>query len=430
MSRSVQLAALLAALVLPTSAVASHGAVTLFESDSALGTALARDASGRILVGGDTGAGSGFGLVRLSASGKLDKHFGSRGIAKVHVGKSDFNDLTSVLPLPDGRILISGTVGTDNSTNGGFGTLFGVARLTGAGKLDTSFGEAGTKRFTLMAQQDNAMWSTLMPDGTVLIGGDSGDGATIYACSASFDTDFNQNPAFTPGCGVPPGVANGAYFGAALPDTGGTAVLSIGGDTTFAGATSPPAFGIGRITASGAADPSFGTNGSTVTSFPGNRRDGALMGKRPLVARPGGWIVGGTTGTQFGFVGFTSSGAIDPSFGSGGKLQVNPDGKNSRDVMLDLVPIGGNRFVAVGQGSRGLELACIDAGGKLVRSFGRHGVETLTPAQLGIGDLAQIDDALAVPGGKIVITGATHIQHYAMLVLRITSSGKLDRSFG
>src|SRR4051794_25003547 len=125
--RCLLLAGLGCLLPAPAAAAAPGGAEVLFPAYSTLGTALARDAGGRILVGGDTGAGSGFAVVRLSPRGRLDRSFGTGGIARIAIGKSDFGDLTSVLALPDGRILASGTVGADGSQNGGYGSLVGTA---------------------------------------------------------------------------------------------------------------------------------------------------------------------------------------------------------------------------------------------------------------------------------------------------------------
>lgn len=418
-------------------AAARPHAELLFPQFSTIGTVITRDPAGRLLVGGDYSAGVGYAITRLTPKGKLDRSFGSHGITRVKIGKSDFGDLTSVAVLPGGRILLNGTVGTDGSQQNGFGTLFGVARLTPKGKLDKGFQGSGSIRFTLGQGMDDGMWITPLPDGRVLAGGDSGDGGTIFACAASFDADFNQTPGFAPLCVEPKGAGGAAYFGAAAPDAGGSAVVSVGG-MAAGGAGRTPLFGIGRVTSAGQADSGFGDGGFTTTDFGAPAHDGAQQGRRPLVARPGGWIVGGTTASDFGLVGFTSAGALDPSFGRGGKVELNVDGNKTRDVLTDLVPLRGGRFLAVGQtelrsaraGSK-LLLAAVTADGKPVSSFGKHGRESLDAAALGVPTIAQIDGAVALPDGSVAIVGASHVDNfhgrpaYLMMVLRVKPNGRL-----
>src|SRR4051812_34518333 len=119
----------LAVAVSASAAHATGGAQLLFQSKRALGTAITRQADGKLIVGGDTGSGSRYAVVRLSKTGTLDKKFGSKGITEIPISKQDFGDLTQVAVQSNGDILATGTAGAEGSMNRGAGSLFGIARL-------------------------------------------------------------------------------------------------------------------------------------------------------------------------------------------------------------------------------------------------------------------------------------------------------------
>ena len=112
--------------------------------------ALERDAQGRILVGGELGAGDLRGvLYRLLPNGEADPSF--------NTVRAD-GRITSVLELPDSKLLVAGYFSTINGAS-----RPGIARLSSTGELDPAF-----------APTTDGVWHeavALMPDGDYFAGG-------------------------------------------------------------------------------------------------------------------------------------------------------------------------------------------------------------------------------------------------------------------
>jgi uncharacterized delta-60 repeat protein len=100
------------------------------ENESAFGAALQAD--GKILVVGD--ADFRVAVARLKTDGSLDKTFSEDG-KKVFTWGS-LSRATGVLPLPNGKIVVTGFSGPETGN-------VKAARLTAAGALDTTFGSGG-----------------------------------------------------------------------------------------------------------------------------------------------------------------------------------------------------------------------------------------------------------------------------------------------
>src|SRR5262249_46027009 len=117
------------------------GTRTYFPGSSDVARAVTVDASGRIVLAGSTygDTGSDFGMVRLNAPRSLDPGFGSVGKVILSIGMGLTNDAaTGVVIAPTGKIIMAG-----NSSSGGVGSHFAVARLNADGSVDTSFGTSG-----------------------------------------------------------------------------------------------------------------------------------------------------------------------------------------------------------------------------------------------------------------------------------------------
>ena len=154
-------------------------------------TAIARDRSGRLVVGGGYGQGSVLAL-RLTAAGRLDRSFGprGRGYATLAVG----NVATSMALAPNGKILLG------SSNEDVPGRPFVVARFTAQGFRDRSYGRAGVVQLLfwnpMLAASSNVGSMTVTGDGGVIgsghidyIGGHQGQAgygkAGIFRLSAS-----------------------------------------------------------------------------------------------------------------------------------------------------------------------------------------------------------------------------------------------------
>lgn len=109
-------------------------------ADHAHALAVAATKDGSVLVGGQVRfADFDFGVVRYLPDGSLDTGFGDDGLARIgfDVGGTQSDSLHAILPLPDGKTLLAGSVATATVN------LPGIARLTAAGELDPDFGVGG-----------------------------------------------------------------------------------------------------------------------------------------------------------------------------------------------------------------------------------------------------------------------------------------------
>jgi uncharacterized delta-60 repeat protein len=133
--------------------------------------AVAIDASGRILVGGD-GSG-GFAVARLNTDGSLDPSFGSAGEFTITFDPRQGASLTGLsLQPPTGKIVLSGNVpvvGAFPPAQEG-----AVLRLNTDGTLDTTFGQAGKSLL-----QVNTAAMAVDADGKIVVGGSSGGEVSI-----------------------------------------------------------------------------------------------------------------------------------------------------------------------------------------------------------------------------------------------------------
>jgi len=182
----------------------------------------------------------------------------------------------------------------------------------------------------------------------------------------------------------------------------------------------------------GALDTSFASNGKAITDF------GSDDYAEAMAVQPDGKLVvvghanmGGSTGTDFVLVRFLRDGAIDPSFGTAGKVNTDIDGGSDQAFAVALQGDGkivvagshdvspkGKSFAVVRYNTDGSLDTTFGSGGKVVTSFG-----------------SQSDTAYAVvvqPDGKIVAGGhaSTATRGIDFALARYETTGALDASFG
>ncbi|WP_229844387.1 delta-60 repeat domain-containing protein, partial [Deinococcus indicus] len=96
-------------------------------------------------------------------------------------------------------------------------------------------------------------------------------------------------------------------------------------------------FALARYTASGALDSTFGTGGKVTTDFAGSSDVGFALSPdaqgRILVA---GYTYTGTQSFNFALARYTSSGALDATFGTGGKVTTDFTGSDDVSFALSL----------------------------------------------------------------------------------------------
>lgn len=131
---------------------------------------------GSIILAGDTHATDGtsdFALARLTASGQYDETYGPEGEIRIDLGFANDSCLTAAAYGTE-HILMGGTV----QVNGKYRGL--VAKVDFAGQLDASFGNGGVLTFDLPDRQDMVTQLIALPDGSILVGGNSWYGNSFF----------------------------------------------------------------------------------------------------------------------------------------------------------------------------------------------------------------------------------------------------------
>ena len=239
------------------------------------------------------------------------------------------------------------------------------------------------------------------------------------------------------GGALDPGFGTGGkvltHFGSSSDDKSYAVAIQPDGKIVVAGYSSANGsydFALARYTRSGALDPGFGTGGKVLTDFGSSSSDGASA----VAIRPDGKIVvagsSDANGTyDFALGRYRKSGALDRRFGTGGKVLTHFG--SSSDDLADAVAIQPDGKIVVAgssdaNGSTDFALARYTKSGALDAGFGTGG-KVLT--DLGSTDVAS---AVAVqPDGKIVVAGFSDANGSSDFALaRYTKSGALNQRFG
>ena len=363
--------------------------VTDFGGRTANGMALQAD--GKIVVVG----GPDVAVARYNADGSPDSAFGSVGQVFSDFGAADAGRAVAV--QSDGKIVAVGTNGCCGSV------AIILARFNANGTPDATFDSDGKVTLAIPGAEDYAQAIALQADGRILVGG-STDGALLVArleADGSLDATFD-----TDGLAVPfPGDSEQAT---------GLAVLSDGkivvGGTRF-GCCAPfrSDFELVQLNDDGSTDLSFGPNndGRVLTDINAESDDYAFG---MALQSDGAIVLAGQSNNVFqtydlAVARFTTSGSLDPTFGTNGVVITNlgPDNEQARGVAID--PDG--KIVVAGQstGNQQSDFAVVryNSNGTPDAGFGTGGVVKT--------DFAGGDDkgaAVAVqPDGNVVVAGYT-----------------------
>lgn len=318
--------------------------------------------------------------------GCLDSTFGGIGFVSTDVGLST----RAVTVQPDGKIV---TAGYGRLPNTNTSTDFVVVRYNSDGSMDTSFGDLDPlnpplrRGYVVTYITDNGDSPNdllLQPDGKIVVVGSAGTGEMVTV----------------------------------------------------------------RYNIDGTLDGAFGGGGKVLVSFGGRQ---AAVGRGVVQQADGKLILAGNgsvqSSRQFALARLNSDGSLDSSFGTGGKLMVNPSGAKGGDntamgVALQRVPAitGEERIVlsgqsrTSGQANNEWTLMRFKPNGATDTTFGTSGI--VKTSFFGFGDSAM--SVATDSSNRIVATGYTYtgdgsqcgayIQDAA--VVRYTENGALDGSFG
>jgi uncharacterized delta-60 repeat protein len=336
---------------------------------------------------------------------------------------------------PDGKIIVGTSV---NLLTSPAGPVLGLTRFNSDGSLDASFGSGGQ----ILGQGllfDSVHGITVQPDGKIVAvgstfvpGANPGRDFAVARVNAdgSPDTGFGTGGEVTTllaGNSAETDVANAV---AIQPDgllvVAGSQVIPQGIDPSQHASFN---FVAVRYTASGALDPTFASGGKFTTSF-----DGTVDAATAVVLQADHKIVlAGPTGNfgsqSFSLLRLNPDGSLDTSFNGTGK-QSTELGTDSAATGVAVLKTG--QLVVVGSVSSDtghlFGLAAYNPDGSLDAGFGTAGTTTTT----FVGPLSsEIKSVFVVAGGKILAVGNASngvLQNVALA--RYDARGNLDPTFG
>jgi uncharacterized delta-60 repeat protein len=335
----------------------------------------------------------------MAHAGDLDTTFGSGGKKTVNFGGTDA--ARAVLVQPNGRVLAAG--------GGGPASSFCIVRLRSAnGTLDPTFGSGGKRVIDFGTDDESVYGAALQPDGKIVLAGDSRLQPAVVRLKANGALD----PSFD-------GDGRKLFSWGAIGRV--TAVVVAPNGKLLLGGFSGPEGGniqVARLNANGALDATFGAGGIATVDF-GATEYGEAMARqadgRILVAgrsSPGGAVVARLRAT----------GALDPDFGSGGRVTL-PGGGSLSAVLVQPdrnIVVAGNA-----SGSAAMTVTRLTPDGSLDMAFGSGGTTTIA-----FGSLANpLGGAARQPDGRIVVAGYTQ-DGEDVAVARLNANGSLDATFG
>ena len=344
-----------------------------------------------------------FVVIRLNPNGSPDQAFGVDGKVVTDIGTQG-DVATAVALQADGKILV---VGQDQATPGGPEDLV-VVRYDSSGQLDPTFGLGGIATVSDPGFADFGYAIAVDAGGNIVVAGVKGDLHTNNdPLVVRLDSSGMLDPSFGSGGetvvnfrGAPENTS--AYALAIQPD----GRIVIGGTATTWSGDVPSVSGLARLTVTGALDPTFGSNGIVLTSFPGSRGDSlsglALQSDGRIVAVGG--TQSGTTSQSFGVARYLSDGELDPSFGSGGFVSAGSSSVyGDNDTSVAIQPDG--RIVVGGYGgpASDLEVLRLESDGSPDPTFGTNGLVHHT---IGVGSDFTTATALDADG-DIVLSGSS-----------------------
>lgn len=369
-------------------------------------------------------------VMRFNIDGTPDNGFGTNGAFLVTVDSTEVYG-HSLVQQGD-KLIVAGLV--ENHTTNNAELL--LLRVNANGTLDNGFASGGWI-ITPLQNVDNILTSVnLMNDGKVLLAGEgynmdeSGGGQydlifARYSSNGVPDNTFNSGatPAGTLITALKETYTNEIYASAIQPDGKIIVVGNVYNEQTY-----NYDFGIARFHPDGTNDNTFGTGGSTVVPL-----SSSWYLFEAIAVQGDGKIVAGISKEEtsgyydLALLRFTSTGELDPTFGTGGIAYTKSFGIDG--YIKSLAIQGTNILVAADFQDDNFNILRYTPTGALDNSFGTGGVLSYTFSQ----GYAAARTLIVDPNGKIIVAGTVYNNStgfYDIGLLRYTTRGVLDRQFG
>jgi uncharacterized delta-60 repeat protein len=388
------------------------------------------DAAGRIVLAGDTAdadAKSAIVVARLGPDGALDGTFGEGGSRVTQAGRGGgtvFSLATSLIPRPGGAGWI--VTGGASATDGRQAVLALAVDETGA--LDLGFGSGGSTRVQPAGPA---------PEFTLAFSGDGGgdvgaDGSVIVAHTIAVSPSSSSNRKLTvvklTADGQP---ANFAVMGVYVNTfsqfggdsaTSGTVARIVPEGVVVAGATldsgGNPAFLVLRLTAGGLLDTNFSGVGYRVLQGSHPAAPNPFSAAYALAADPAGIYVAGTTRDEGGYqamavLRFTSGGLVDTAFGDDGVVRVQTasadPGSSPASIARAVAVQADGRIILAGSSGAAdyteIVVVRLTTSGALDPSFGVGGIVRLQPSTGASPESFAFDATISPDGNSLLVVG-------------------------
>ncbi len=328
-------------------------------------------------------------VARLTTQGAFDTTYGGGfGFSQLNLGDPDQGG--GLMLLGNGKIQVSGA--TTTSGPGG-GRRFVLAQLLNPqGTFDPAFG-GGSGRIVdryntlgVSGDADGGLTAARQGSNTIVAGFSTHGGATDFA-AVRVDSGGAKDGSFASGGEVRyvdfVGGDDVARDVAVAPD-GKIVLVGVTGPGTAGGN-----IGVARLTTDGNLDNSFNGNGKALIQGSG----------RAVAIQPDGKIVvAGTSGGDFIIARFNDNGSLDSGFGSGGRAFV--DFGAPLDIANDVVLQPDGKILVAGSGPQ-FDVARLQPNGALDTTFGNGG-----KAIADFDDGPEADVLALQPDGKIIVAGS------------------------
>ena len=300
-------------------------------------SALVLQSDGKIVAAGSVihnNSTVGFIVARFNSNGSLDQTFGNGGRTVFNFG-DPASEGNAVVLQSDGKIIVVGQTGA-----GSYSELndFALARFNSDGSFDQGYGNGGRVRTHFDGEFNTGSTgrsAVLQPDGKLIVGGSyKTEGVAREFALARYNTDGSLDAAFGNAGKVTTSFGSADAIGFAV-------VLQADGKIAAAGYFDTGShnhdFALSRYNTDGSLDMTFGSSGRVISDLFGASDDIAYT----LVLQPDGkLIVGGRTGQypnfKFALARYNNEGSFDSSFGNGGRVLTDFGGFSSQSYSAAL----------------------------------------------------------------------------------------------
>ena len=365
-------------------------------------------------------------FVTHAQEGQLDTSFDTDGIVSAQIGTSTDN-LEDIAIDNNGKLVLVGTFINALTRSEIF-----VARYNTNGSLDATFDTDGIKTIPIGGLDDRAYAVEVQSDGKIVIAGKSYDGSYFDLCllrlldDGSFDTDFSTDGVLT----------DGAMYGGNMDFNVTDMTMQNDGKIVVVGyqlntvlTTPVKEFVAYRYTSVGALDTSFDNDGKKNITF-------ASRNSEPQVVKlqsDGKIIIAGysydsSNDYDFALTRLTTSGGLDGSFGSSGKVLTAIG--NTWDAIWDMdiydddkIIVAGNSYFTASKYD--ITLVRYTANGALDTSFDTDGIVTTNFD--GVNNYNEGATGVRIlVNSKIVVSGTANSD---LTLVRYNDNGSLDNTF-